>query len=395
MIYGTPDLREDDQAVLDEIEALRERLRFFLRDQRRWYGSLRRATLARAVQGSNSIEGYHASVEDVAALIEDEEPLDADEETRHAIAGYRDSMTYVLQLAASPPMPALDESLVKSLHFMMIKYDLSKHPGQWRPGAVWVEDTGGATVYEAPGREDLPQLVAELLGSVNAGEGNTIVRAAMAHLNLALIHPFSDGNGRMARCLQSYVLAGEGFLSPEFLSIEEYLGRNTADYYAILSEVAQGSWTPARDARPWLRFCLTAHYRQALTLLQRIEETEAIWDRCDQLAREHRLPDRCVGTLTDAARGWRVRRSLYVKTAQSGTGEIISDDTATRDLRAMAGAGLLDPVGEKRGRYYVASERLRGAWRAIRSQRPARADNDPYELTRARRQPKLPGLDDG
>jgi Fic family protein len=291
-------------------------------------------------------------------------------------------------------MPDLDESLVKSLHFMMIKYDLSKHPGQWRPGAVWVEDTEGATVYEGPGRDDVPQLVSELLGSVNAGDGNTIVRAAMAHLNLALIHPFSDGNGRMARCLQSYVLAGEGVLSPEFLSIEEYLGRNTADYYAVLSEVAQGSWTPARDARPWLRFCLTAHYRQALTLLQRIEETEAIWDRCDQLARESRLPDRCVGTLTDAARGWRVRRSLYIKTAQSGTGDTISDDTATRDLRAMAGAGLLDPIGERRGRYYVASERLRDVWRTIRSQRPARADNDPYELTRSRLQPKLPGLDE-
>lgn len=244
--------------MLEEIEARRERLRFFLRDPRRWYGSLRRATLARVVQGSNSIEGYHASVEDVAALIENEEPLDADEETRHTIAGYRDSMTYVLQLAASPPLPDLDESLVKSLHFMMMKYDLGKHPGQWRPGAVWVEDTEGATVYEGPVRDDVPQLVSELLGSVNAAGGNTVVRAAMTHLNLALIHPFSDGNGRMARCLQSYVLAGEGVLSPEFLSIEEYLGRNTADYYAVLREVAQGSRTPARDARPWLRFCLTA-----------------------------------------------------------------------------------------------------------------------------------------
>ena len=107
----------------------------------------------------------------------------------------------------------------------------------------------------------------------------------MAHLNLALVHPFSDGNGRMARCIQSYVLAGEGLLSSEFLSIEEYLGRNTNAYYDVLTEVAQGAWSPGRDARPWLRFCLTAHYRQAQTLLRRIEETEALWDRCDQLAR--------------------------------------------------------------------------------------------------------------
>lgn len=69
----------------------------------------------------------------------------------------------------------------------------------------------------------------------------------MAHLNLALIHPFSDGNGRMARCLQSLVLAGEGIISPEFASIEEYLGRHIGAYYAVLNGIAQGRWTPARE----------------------------------------------------------------------------------------------------------------------------------------------------
>jgi hypothetical protein len=97
-----PAVSEEDAAVLAEIEILRDRLRYYLRDHRRWYGTLRRATLARAVQGSNSIEGYHASVSDVAAVIEGEEPLEADVETRAAIAGYRDAMTYVLQMAAAP-----------------------------------------------------------------------------------------------------------------------------------------------------------------------------------------------------------------------------------------------------------------------------------------------------
>ncbi|MGH8991189.1 MAG: Fic family protein [Acidimicrobiia bacterium] len=388
MIYRTPSLEPADVAVLAELDQLRTRLRFYLHEPRRWFGTLRRATLARAIQGSNSIEGYHASVEDVAALIEHEEPLDADEETQQAIAGYRDAVTYVLQLAAAPPMPLLDESLVKSLHFMMMKYDLSKHPGQWRPGAVWVEDQEGQTAYLGPDRNDIEGLVAETLAQMNSGEGGPVIRAAMAHLNLALVHPFSDGNGRMARCLQSYVLAGDGILSPEFLSIEEYLGRNTTAYYDVLTEVAQGGWSPGREARPWLRFCLTAHYRQALTLLRRIQETEALWDRCEQLVRRHKLPDRCVGPLCDAARGWRLRRALYVKTVRSSSGDDITDDSATRDLRAMAKAGLLHPVGEKRGRYYQATDELRNIWREIRSHRPTRGVEDPY----AQAQPTLPGL---
>ncbi len=388
MIYATPPVTDADRVVLDRIEELRSKLQFYLREPRRWYGSLRRATLARAVQGSNSIEGYHASVEDVVAIVEGEEPLNADEETRHAIEGYRDAMTYVLQLGSSPPMPMLDESLVKSLHFMMLKYDLTKNPGQWRPGAVWVENQDGEVVYEAPPRDELEGLVSEVLETVNEGAGDPLVRAAMAHLNLALVHPFSDGNGRTARCVQSYVLAGDGLLSPEFLSIEEYLGRNTTAYYDVLTQVSHGTWSPTQNARPWLHFCLSAHYRQAQTLLRRIEETEALWDRCDQLARRHRLPDRTVGALCDAARGWRLRRSLYIKTVKSSAGEEITDATATRDLSAMAKAGLLDPVGEKRGRYYQPTPELTQAWRAIREGRQSRPTDDPYQLV----QPQLPGL---
>lgn len=86
------------------------------------------------------------------------------------------------------------------MHFMMMKYDVSKRPGHWRPGAVWVDDENGNTAYSAPDRDEVEGLISETLVQVSAGTGEPIVRAAMAHLNLALVHPFSDGNGRMARC---------------------------------------------------------------------------------------------------------------------------------------------------------------------------------------------------
>ena len=61
---------------------------------------------------------------------------------------------------------------------------------------------------------------------------------------------------------------------PLFMSIEEYLGRNTQKYYDVLAEVGRGSWQPGNDARPWIRFILTAHLRQARTMLRRVRETE-------------------------------------------------------------------------------------------------------------------------
>ena len=376
MIFSAPDVTAADERVLRRIEQRRTELRFYLHRPRRWYGTLRRVTEARAIQGSNSIEGYHSSVEDVAAIMEGEEPSVADPPTRNAISGYRDAMTYVVNLA--PTGPTIDASLLKSLHFMMLKHDLDKAPGQWRPGDVSVRSSDGDVVYQAPDRDLVEPLMEELIEQIARRDAPVPIAAAMAHLNLAMIHPFSDGNGRMARCLQTFVLATDGTLSPGFASIEEYLGRNTLAYYDVLAEVGQRSWSPHREAGPWVRFCLTAHYRQATTLLSRVRETEALWDRCEQVAASHRLPDRTVGALCDACHGWRLRRPLYMKTVLRSTGEEITAASATRDLGAMVTAGLLVPSGEKRGRTYRGTEVLRSLWQEIRQMRLVDTVADPY-----------------
>src|SRR5665811_2356737 len=87
----------------------------------------RRISMARHIQGSNSIEGYDAPLDDAAAIDLGEEPLDASQKTRLALEGYRDAMTYVLQLAGEPDF-SYSEQLIKSLHFMMTSYDLKKRP---------------------------------------------------------------------------------------------------------------------------------------------------------------------------------------------------------------------------------------------------------------------------
>src|SRR4030042_3183766 len=163
MIFGIPELPSADRAVLGVIEVLRQELRFHLAPPRRWFGSLRRATLARAVQGSNSIEGYRASVEDVLTVLEDEPPEAADTATRAALEGYRDAMPFILQTA--PELPRLSESLLRSLHFMMMKHDLSKHPGRWRPGAVHVAGAGSQVLHTAPDRALVEGLVVETPGA--------------------------------------------------------------------------------------------------------------------------------------------------------------------------------------------------------------------------------------
>ncbi len=343
---------------------------------------------ARAVQASNSIEGYSASLDDVVATVDGEPTLDANEETQHALTGYRDAMAYVLQIAGDNAL-SIDEGLIKSLHFMMIKHDLRKNPGRWRPGAIYVQDAEGEKVYEGPPSDEVPSLVAEMVTDLKEDESQVLVKAAMAHLNLVLIHPFSDGNGRMGRCLQSLVLARDRVLAPVFSSIEEYLGHNTQAYYDILAEVGAGSWHPERDARPWIRFCLQAHYRQIRTMLKRRTEIEKLWNGCVALAEDNGLPERCAAALMDSAYGLRIRRGSYRSSAQSVAGDEISKQTASRDLAIMAELNLLETVGERRARYYLSGPAPLRLLEEIHAQRSSPAADDPFSVVRERRQLSL------
>lgn len=380
MIFECPILNPDEQSVIGKVDELRTRLNYATRQPKRWLGVLRRSTFARAIQGSNSIEGYNVTLEDAVAAIENEEPLDAKSEAWEAVRGYRDAMTYIMHLADEPQF-AFSEDILKSLHFMMIKYDLAKRPGRFRQGHIYVRnDQTGEKVYDGPEVESVPSLMIELIQKLNKPEDHhVLVRAAMSHLNLVMIHPFADGNGRMGRALQTFVLAREGIGEPEFSSIEEYLGRNTQDYYNVLGDVGAGSWHPERSARNWIRFCLTAHYRQAMTLLRRTREWERIWEEVEDLVGDIDAPERSVLALFDAAQGWRVRNASYRKAAE------ISENLASRDLKLLADAGLLLPQGERRGRFYVAAPVLTEIKARVRERRPIL---DPF----VKEQPTLPGL---
>jgi Fic family protein len=380
-VYQTPTLQPIEVEVLGMIDDLRDQLRNYVNPEpRRWYGTLRRMSFARAVQGSNSIEGYDASLDDVIAAVDDEPTLTADEGTRLALAGYRDAMTYVLQIAQDRAAK-VDAGLLKSLHFMMLKHRLDKDPGRWRPGEIYVvrESTGEQT-YEGPPFDEVPGLIAAMITELEDSDAHVLARAAMAHLNLVMVHPFRDGNGRMARALQTLVLAREEIRAPVFSSIEEYLGRNTESYYEVLGEVGQGQWHPENDARPWLRYCLSAHYYQARTQLRRVQETERLYDACTEIAQQHGLPDRATGALAEVAYGLRLTHSTYKMIMEITAGETISGQTASRDLRALVDAKLLTPVGQTRGRYYVAEPILLAERKRIQSNRAPKETSDPFEI---------------
>jgi Fic family protein len=180
----------------------------------------------------------------------------------------------------------------------------------------------------------------------------------MAHLNLVSIHPFRDGNGRVARVVQSLVLAKEGLLRPELVSIEPYLGRHTREYYTILEEVQGPAFDPHRDASAWVEFCIEAHVLEATERRHWLEQAHARHGFCGRLAREAGYPERFVIALDQALLGLPITNADYRRQAD------IASPTAVQDLQRLRHAGWLDQDGGGRSIRYMAGGKLKERWSA-------------------------------
>jgi len=352
VLFPTPDLDADDARVLGEIGQFRQQLQHQIAEPRRWQGQLRRSLVAGAIQGSNSIEGIVVSIEDAQALVAGEMmSAEIDEATRAAVTGYRDALTWVQQSAHMENF-SFNEMLLSTLHFMMLRHDLLKWPGRYRPGEVYVVGRDPLNpVYIGPAAGKLADLMAELMEWLNGGDLDSpvLVRAAMAHLNLVSIHPWRDGNGRMSRCLHTLVLARDKVLAPEFSSIEEWLGEstNTHAYYDVLRHT-RSTWDPSRNTHTWVRFCLRAHHLQAQLVQRRVDRSARTWHEMTEIASSAGVDERTVSALYSAATS-HLRRTTYQHD------ENLTRDQAIRDIRALRRLGLIQPIGHGRSQHYVAA----------------------------------------
>jgi len=361
-IYATPPKSAEILRRLEELDELRRYLAEHLGDSAHpWTGALRRLAAAEATVGSTSIEGYGASLEDTVEILAGRHPAGASDETQRIIAAYAQAMDRVAVLADDRRFQWSAQTML-DLHFLVCHPQPDAGPGRLRDGSVIVTRGLGRDPYRPPASGDVPALVNEVARWLGSGDlsRHPVVRGAMAHLNLVSIHPFRDGNGRLARIVQSLVLAKEGLLRPELVSIEPYLGRHTREYYAVLEKVQGPAFDPHRDASAWVEFCVEAHVSEATERRRWLEVAYARHDFCEQLGREQAYPERFVIALDQALLGLPLTNADYRREAD------IAGPTATQDLQRLRRDGWLDQEGGGRSVRYVAGRKLRDRWSKAR-----------------------------
>jgi Fic family protein len=228
--------------------------------------------------------------------------------------------------------------------------------GGWRtdstgPMTVVSGPIGGKVHFEAPGAARLATDMQAFLEWINsAPDADPVLRAALAHLWFVTIHPFDDGNGRIARAIADMLLARSENSSQRFYSMSAQIRAERGDYYAILERTQKGSL----DVTHWMEWflsCLSRAIDSAQSTLGTVLAKARFWES----HRDVSLNDRqrtVVNRMLDGFEG-KLTTSKYAKLAKC------SQDTAGRDIDALIERGMLarNPAGGRSTSYALVLDR--------------------------------------
>ena len=319
---------------------------------RAWAGQLRRELEAEAVAASTRMEGVNVTIEEVRRILAGESLSEVEPEDRGLVEGYRNAMSFVLRRADDPAF-SWDTGLIVGLHDRVLagRYDLYAGRLRTETSAFVINRHTGQQVFLPPPGEEVQQLVEEACERMEADHEHTALAAAWIHVAIAAIHPFRDGNGRSARILASLAMYRGGFQRPEFTSLEEWWGRHLDDYYGLFDCLGSG-FDRSVDVTPFIKGHLEAQLHQVCALDLRLRAEQQIWIAVEEAAEDAGLERRLANALWDAFFGRDVTAGYYRSLAD------VSPATATTDLTAAVASGLLRAVGQRRGRRYLAGDRL-------------------------------------
>lgn len=199
--------------------------------------------------------------------------------------------------------------------------------------------------FEAPSAKEIKKEMKSFISWFNKeSEQDLIIKSAIAHLWFITIHPFEDGNGRIARALSEMLLTRSDETQQRFYSMSSQIRAERKDYYAILEKTQKGSL----DITEWLVWylkCLTDALNSSDIILSKVLYKHKFWIKFSsetlnsrQILLINKLLDNFTGQLTT---------SKWAKIAKC------SQDTALRDIQDLLNKSILrkNPSGGRSTNY--------------------------------------------
>lgn len=230
----TYQINEEDIRKLELISKTDGHLQV-LRMNPNWSSILeKRAHIEEAVS-SIGIEGTVITLDQAKAITVGEKNVQVGEKEKREFLGYLDSLKFIKSETDSP----LTMSLLLKIHEKITAGDTVANPGKIRTDLRAVS-RGGKIIYKAPPPDQLSFLLKEFLEWFNEAAENKklspILAASICHFWFVWIHPFCDGNGRVARLLTTYLLFKKRSEGVRYFALSDYYNKDKDGYYDALQK---------------------------------------------------------------------------------------------------------------------------------------------------------------
>lgn len=311
-----------------------------------WEKQFKEDAIVRAVHHGTHIEGNMLHKNEAKDVLLGKE-IAARARDIQEIINYR-QVIEVIDDEAKRNISKITEPLIKKLHRTIIyKILAQEQAGEYRTKQVIIRNSqNGEITFRPPPALEVPFLMREYIYWLNKDEKDTmhpVIKAGIAHHELVRIHPFIDGNGRVARVLATLILLLGGYDIRRFFSLEEYYDHDAVFYYENLQKASAGNLTL------WLEyFCLGA-----------ANEFERVKEKILRLSKDVKMKERFGGQqiyLTER----QVKIIEYIQEVGYLQNQAfdtifadISEDSVLRDLQDLVKKSLIKKIGSTKAARYV------------------------------------------
>src|SRR3990170_5612326 len=309
-----------------------------------WEKEFREDAIVRSAYHGTHIEGNALQKADAKDILEGRDVVGRPRDIQEII-NYRKVIEYIDEEAVKK-IEKITEQIIKKLHrIIAYKVVTPELTGEYRDKQVVVRNSEtGEVTFRPPPPLEIPFLMREYLYWLNWDDKDLhpILKAGIAHHELVRIHPFIDGNGRVARILATLILFLGGYDIRRFFSLEEYYDKDTISYYENLKKATSGNLSS------WLEY---------FTFGASVE-FEKIKEKILKLSKDVKLKERFGGKqiyLTDR----QIRIIEYLQDAGYLQNKLfktifhdVSEDTVLRDLQDLTAKGLIKKLGSTKSARY-------------------------------------------
>lgn len=220
--------------------------------------SLRQVAIIESTESSNRLEGVVVPRQTLEKLVlQNADPV-AGDRPQGEIAGYRNVLTLIHE---RQEFMDLSPNLLLQLHRDLFRF--SGTGGTWKTtdNQITERRPDGSVLlrFQPTPAWRTPIAMADLhrgFHDARRADVDPLICIALYVLDFLCIHPFSDGNGRMARLITVLLLYKEGYEVARYISLERLIERTKASYYETLYSASQGWHDDRHDPMPWVAYFL-------------------------------------------------------------------------------------------------------------------------------------------